>query len=162
MLKVGEEEGVDCVLNKMEHTEYRRVVGELLWLQTTTRPDIGYKVMELSTKLQERTIRDMIKANKIIKRVKKENVYLKYVPLDYNNLEFHVWCDASFARGDLQTSCGGMICTLSDGILSVPILWRSNKIRRVVRSTLAGETITCADSVDRIFPVQQISKSLLQ
>ena len=53
--------------NTWEHKEYRRLVGELLLVATTTRPDIAFRVCELSLKLHAPKVCDITIANKLIR-----------------------------------------------------------------------------------------------
>ena len=46
-----------------------------------------------------------------------------------------------------------------DGKFS-PICWQSKRIRRVVRSTLAGETLALADGIDSAFYLATIYSEL--
>ena len=46
-------------------------------------------------------------------------------------------------------------------MLSMPIQWKSNKVKRVVRSTLAAETLSCVDGCDNSFVIGKILQEIL-
>ena len=72
---------------------------------------------------------------------------------DPGQLRLLVYCDASYANlQDGVSSAGGHIVFLMgrDG-RSCPLAWRSGKIRRVVRSTLAAEALSMADGLDTAY-----------
>ena len=151
-------------LNELEHTEYRRVCRELQWLAQITRVDMAFKTMYLSLSLHAPTIQDMKTANQSLRKVQKNSLVLNYLPLT-KNLQLYLYCDASFAGLPCASSCGGAVLYLtSDGLgnqrVAVPILWRSWKLRRVARSTLAAETICACDALDRALPVKALAEFL--
>ena len=63
-----------------------------------------------------------------------------------------MFTDASFNNIEGGQSQGGHIVFLTDGSgNSSPISWSSNRIRRVVRSTLAAESLASVDGADAAF-----------
>ena len=135
-------------MNSKEQYSYRQVVGQLNWISTQTRPDLAYDVCQLSAKLNTPTIRDLIKANKVLKRAKATQVSLKFKKL-ISPLHLLSYCDASFANLPDGSSQGGMLIFMADdhGNTS-PLFWSSRKLRRVCRSTLTAETMAMLDTVD--------------
>ena len=59
----------DSPLNKTEHAEFRKIVGQLNWVARHTRPDIMFDVMELSTRLNKPTVGDYKRLVKTIKKI---------------------------------------------------------------------------------------------
>ncbi|KAK6178359.1 hypothetical protein SNE40_013155 [Patella caerulea] len=84
---------------------------------------------------------------------KEESNNFKYVGLQlshlYGALKLIIYSDASFGNLSDGNSQGGHIILLcgSNGQFH-PISWQSQKIRRIVRSTLAAETLSLADALD--------------
>ena len=69
--------------------------------------------------------------------------------LDISKVELLVFSDASHANlQDKVSSCFGYIIFLSDGRNCCPIMWKSAKIQRVVRSTLAAEALALGEAGD--------------
>ena len=77
------------------------------------------------------------------------HVTVHYPQLKLDDLKILCFSDASYANLPKEGSQGGNIIFLTDGTRSAPLQWSSNRIKRVVRSTLAAETLsllTCCDS----------------
>ena len=92
----------------------------------------------------------MHEANKVIKKLKSEHVTLKFQNLgDDDSLKLVVFSDASMGNLPDGGTQGGHLIVLmgKEGIFS-PVCWQSKMNRRVVRSTLAGETLALADGID--------------
>ena len=60
----------DDVLTDKEKTLCRRIVGQLNWIAGISRPDVSFYICEASTKLNNSTISDAVKINKIVRYVK--------------------------------------------------------------------------------------------
>ncbi len=141
----------DDELNQCEITQLRSLIGQLSWVGNQTRPDICFDVLELSTSIKHPKVSDILKANKTVKRLKCENVPLYFPKFDcVSNMRVVLFCDASYANlsDGVSSASGFVIFLVGDGLVSSPLAWRSNKIHRVVRSTLAAETLSMVDGLD--------------
>ena len=110
-----------------------------------------HEVLELSSALKHPVIDDILRANKCVKKVKMEECCIKFPFLgDINNLNLITFSDASHANlSDGYSSAGGYIIYLANNQgKSCPLSWGSKKIRRVVHSTLAAETLALVQAVD--------------
>ena len=61
-------------LNKQETKLYRGLTGQLGWAADNTRPDLAYDVRELATKTKDACLKDLQKANKVLKKAQKDHV----------------------------------------------------------------------------------------
>ena len=87
------------MLNEDENRLVRKSQGQLSWLATQTRPDISFDAFQLSTVLNRATQKDGKVANKIIKKVKQENVKLKFGKLgNIKDLHIELFSDASLGN----------------------------------------------------------------
>ena len=64
--------------NEKEQTEFCAMCGQLNWVASQTCPDAAFDVCELSTEFGKVTYADIHKANKVVKRIKYEQISLKY------------------------------------------------------------------------------------
>ena len=129
---------------------FQSKLGQLLWVACQTRPDILYDVCHLSTQVKTAKVEHLCEINKIIRKCKSENVMLKFQHLGKEeSLRFVVFSDSSLGNLPDGASQGGSLVLLmgEDGRFN-PLFWQSKRIRRVVRSSLAGETLALMDGVD--------------
>lgn len=136
------------ILDPKEQSLFRALCGQLNWISSHTRPDVAFDICYLSTKLNSATVSDVNRANKVLKKLKQDDVLLYYPPLQ-PPLHLEIYCDASYANLPNGASQGGSIVFMSDksGKL-LPLSWTSRKLRRVVKSTLAAEAMALLDAID--------------
>ena len=152
------------LLTKPESRLLRGAVGQALYASTICRPDIGFDVLELTMmKNESAKVESLIHANKLINRLKTEQFCAIFPPLDRDSIEFIVFSDASHASPpDGVSSSLGYIIFMSDGVNSCPISWKSGKIQRVVRSTLAAEALALGEAADVAYFLAMFVKEALK
>lgn len=96
------------------------------------------------------TVQTLHDVNKLIRKLKSEEVTLEFQNLGKDSsLKLVVFSDASMGNlPDGFTQAGHLIFLVGEDGKFSPISWQSKRIRRVVRSTLAGETLALADGID--------------
>ena len=93
--------------------------------------------------------------NKIIKYLKNSNSFNKIPQFDQNSLRLQFLMDVCFNNHPKVDSQAGQIIFLSDSRKNCcPFYWNSSKIKRIVRPTLATETIALSDGCDVTFCVK--------
>ena len=134
----------------LQTTSLRSLVGKLNWILSISRPDIGYDTRYLSTILNNAKIKDIFRANKTLKKVKSEDVEVKFPSFSsLNNLSLVVFADASYGNlpnGNSQAAY--IILLVDDNYSSCPIGWNSFKLKRVAKSTLSAETLALSEAID--------------
>lgn len=140
----------DAVLTESETDSLRSKIGQLLWVARQSRPDIMFDTCALAANLNHATVQSMHEANKVVRKLKSEHVTLKFQNLGNEDfLRLVVFSDASMGNlPDGGTQGGHLIVLMGEDGRFSPICWQSKRIRRVVRSTLAGETLALADGID--------------
>ena len=165
-IEVGKERKYDknVACNDKEREQYRSLVGQLGWLSTNSRPDLSYDVLELSCKVNNPTIGDIFEANKCLKRASLFKSVMRFPNChDLNKCKLVVFSDASHSNlPDGVSSAGGFIIFLVDSESNCcPLFWESRKIRRVVKSTLAAETLAAADAIDSAYYIRDIISQIV-
>ena len=141
----------------------RHGTGKLNWAAQGTRPELCYKVAELSTHFKSKNIGHLKLINKSIKAIQDKMIAVQYSKLE-GELVIVGFCDAALNNMDDKVlSGGGYIVFLVDKELrSAPIVWSSTKIKRIVRSSLAAKALKAVECSDIIVyiksPVKEVMK----
>ena len=139
---------INSNLSPEEKHTLRSVIGKLNWLSTQTRPDLAYAVSRLGSNLKTAQVKDLLHANKIIRRCKAHDVHMHFPQLDLDNITVRCYGDASFGKLEDGGSQGGVYVEFVSKDKTCPVAWYSKRIRRVVKSTMAAETLAMAEAVD--------------
>ena len=136
-----------CPVTDEEKKMMRAKIGQHLWLGRQTRPDLLFDTSDLSTRVNRANVQDLIDTNKVIKKALNEKVTLKFKKIESPRMK--VYSDSSLGNLQSSNTQGGYFICLQSGDKSItPLSWSSKKLRRVVRSSLAGETLAMADAMD--------------
>ena len=139
-------------LDENEKTKIRKMAGSLNWIVRGTRPDKSFELIDASTKFQTGKIEDLVRLRKTLVSMK-ENKAEIYFPNLGDPVGWTLVCFTDAALGNLNNgkdSTGGHIVLLMNtrtNMCSV-LDWQSNKIKRVVRSTLAAEALSLCDGLE--------------
>ena len=150
-------------LEEGEKRAYRALVGQLCWLATHTRPDIAYEACELSVSFQKATISDLTRLNKLVERVVREPLSLFFPRLhSIEHCKLVCYTDAAFANLPNGGSQGGFVLFLVDDRGNrCPIFWQTRRLKRVVKSTLAAETMALLEGAEAaIYILGMVNKVL--
>jgi hypothetical protein len=127
---------------------YSTLVGSLLYLAVTVRPDISYAVGVLSKYMSCPTMSHWVAAKGVLRYLARTpSVGITYGGVTGSSSEgvqLFGWCDADFA-GDLDTrkSTTGYVFTLSGGAVS----WASKRQPTVAASTTEAEYMAASSAV---------------
>ena len=145
-LNISRSRSPETQLSKEETSQFKGLVGQLNWVCGITCPEISFEVCWASTRMCTPTVRDVTRLNKVVSQLKTKDNSILFPCLDPNSTEITVFTDASFNNLPNGGSQGGHVVFINDITgKSCPIAWSSGKIKRVVRSTLAAETLALAD-----------------
>ena len=147
-------------LTESEKTNLRKMAGTLNWVVRGTRPDLSFQQIDASTSFKDGIVGDLIKVRKTLVKLKENKAEILFpnlgTPMDWIILCF---TDAAFGNlGDGVSSTGAHIVFLvnrKSGYCST-LDWQANKIKRVVRSTLAAETLSLCDGLENSLHIREI------
>ena len=152
-------------LTSEEQTEYRQLIGQINWAVQGTRPDMAFEQIDLSTKLKEGTINDLSRAIKAVNRLKDIRSMILFPKLSKNIKDWNivVFTDASLCNINCGTgSTAGHIVWLMDCYgKCCPLSWHANKIKWVVRSTIAAEALSLQEGLECGFCYRKIIEDIL-
>ena len=145
-------------LTKNEKDNMRSTVGQLLWIANQTRPDIAFDACHLSNSLRDANVTDISRINKVIRKVQQNRSTLTFKRIrDIEKSTLLTFADASFKGLPGGASQGGFVILLADDEGNVcPIHWRSRKIKRIVKSTLAAECLALQEASDAAYYLKTI------
>ena len=148
-----------------ELTTYRHMVGCTNWVGRATRPDLNYDIVSLSTKFKGGKIEDLKDARKVLTNIVHNEASIVFSCVgDLTKAELWLYTDASL--GNLNNgvdSTGSYILLLINprNGKCAPLDWKSNKIQRVVTSTLAAETLSLYAGLDAAIAMRSQLRSML-
>ena len=152
------------ILTTQEQKLYRQLVGQLNWAVQGSRPDMAFEMINMSTKLKQGTVENLVRVIKKISRMKDFHSYMTFPRLNKAaELKIVVFTDASLGNINEGTgSTGAYIVWLMDNTgQCCPIAWNAHKIKRVVRSTLAAETLGLEEGLEASYYYREMLASIL-
>ena len=144
----------DASLTAAEITELKSGGGCLHWLIGQTRPDLA-----AGTSLNmsgSPSVTNLLEINKLLKEaMKSQDWKLRFVPIDLQRARIVAFSDASWANAeDLKSQAGYLVFITGPEVFTTAgdranlVEWRSHRIRRRCRSTLAAETMALDAATD--------------
>ena len=146
----------DEKLSPEERTKLRSVMGQINWVSNITRPDIGFSAGQISMSGSKATVSDMIAANKLVRNIKETQSSILFPKMNLKKAYLKVYTDASYANLVGGASQGGHVVLLTDGDRTCPLTWRSAKVKRIVKSTIAAETLALLDGLESAYLLSKI------
>ena len=137
-------------VKKEDIPKVRGAVGQIRWITDHTRLELGFDCLQLSMNAHQPTYGDVTTINKIVTRVKNNELKLKYGKLEGDKWYVTVFADASKGNltPDKTESAIAYVIMLTDGYKAGPkprkccvLAWTSRKARRVIQSTFDSEAL---------------------
>ena len=151
-------------LNEYEKKQYRGLTGQLSWISTHTRLDIAFEACKASSDFYGAKVEHLLRLNKLVERVKRESINLYFPRLQgLKKCSLECFTDASLHNLPNCNSQKGIIIFLQDQSgKRCPIFWKSKKIERTVKSTIAAETLALVDGAEKSVEIARILRQLLE
>ncbi|CAK0806425.1 unnamed protein product, partial [Prorocentrum cordatum] len=136
--------------------------GQIQWLVRFTRMDLAFQLVESQARAHDSDLKvqDLLDYDKLVSDAKTDHVDITFQKLDMDNVIVVAVGDSS--HGDVgktnTASQAGLVILLADNTDDqflrrkpakvTPMLWRSHRNKRVVRRTLAAETMAALEAVE--------------
>ena len=163
LLSVDKKKEKNELLADEEFKELRVVVGKLLRVSGQTRPDTSFGTCQLSSSLKSSTVEDQLRANKTIKKLKSDEVKLRFPNIgQVEKAQLVSFSDASLANlKNGGSEGGGIIFIVGENGEYAPLSWNSKKIKRMVKGIIAAETFALLEGSENCFLLGSIIKEML-
>ena len=150
---------VDKRTSTMDVTEYRCIVGKVLWIQRTARPDITYPVMRVCSKVAKP---DKIGTAELKKILRYLNATRSAGLPIYKGGELIAFVDSDWAGDavDRRSVTGYVIGYSNKGGGFTPIIWRSVKQSCVATSSCEAEYVAMHDVCKEVAYLRNILKEV--
>jgi len=137
-------------LTQEEKLQLKALIGQIQWVSKQTRPDLAFASCDLSNRVKDGTTDDIRLANKYLRKLQNSTAQIHLPNIgDVKKSTLYAYSDASHANLPGFKSQGGFIILIKgENGNSAPIVWTSKKVKRVVKSPLAAETLALQEAVE--------------
>ena len=167
-----ENRGDEEPATKDEVAQLRAALGALQWRAYSTAPQLMVQLSMLQSSVNNATVRVLKQANKLVREAYHGRfMHIKVTDLDGitpEQVTFVAWSDAAVGnRPDYGSTGGYLICATTPGMSQgeqaavTPISWRSGRLKRVARSSLAAETQAASEAEEELMLVRMQWKEML-
>ena len=147
-----------------EYNTFRHAIGQLNWTVTQVRVDAAFENCSLANACASPTVKDLITAQKTIRKIKGEPLHLVFSGLsDLLTLTFICYSDASFGNLPSGASQGAYVIFVCDAAGNANLVsWQSKKLKRVCNSTLSAECLAAVDAINAAFLYREMFCEILK
>lgn len=143
--------------NKFDKTLYRKAIGCLLYISTSTRPDISCAVSKLSQFCEAPIQDDWVNVKHVLRYLNQTKNYSLHFCKAGKTIQ--VYSDADFGNDEHDSkSYTGYVITLGGG----PIIWRSKKQSCVSTSSTFSEYLAIYDTVTELVWLREFLQEIGQ
>lgn len=138
-----------------QHTLYQSLVGSIMYLMTSTRPDLAFTISSLSKFLAKPTTVHLAAAKRVLRYLKQTKNYgLTYRTLDQDqDGQLMGFTDSDWAGDrDDRKSTSGYAFTLQ----GAAICWKSRKQTVIALSSTEAEYISCSEAAREAIWLQRL------
>ena len=141
---------VESAASDIERNHYRSLTGSLLWYGTQSVPHLLYLASSMARKNECLKIKNLKQGNANIKFEVTLTPIIRIRKTNPESTRISIFTDASHgAEGGVYSQEGVIVFKFDeDSKILSPLLWSSRKVKRIVKSTLAAETIAAVNGYD--------------
>lgn len=147
-------------LTREEMKNFRGIIGQLNWVSQHTMPEVSFAVSSLGRQMKKARIIDLKNATKVVRKIKEKRTGITLEKIELSRSHLEVYTDASLGKGKEGESQIGFIISLKQEEKVCPILWKSNKAKRIARSTIEAEALALADGLESAIYIREILKEI--
>jgi hypothetical protein len=151
-IQIDKDDDPERQLNRKEYTNFRKVIGQFIWLNEQTRPDLSFDTLSLSFNNKNAQVKHLLEANKNIRKAKSRSSSVKFSHIGMlENLKLLAYSDASHLTIEERSKgvCGKILfLSNKEETLVSPLFWKSKTIVQACTSAKAAETraaYSCSD-----------------
>ena len=155
----------DDLATKEEISQLRGVLGAVQWRAYSTAPQLLAQLSMLQSTISKATVKTLKLANKLVREAFHNRFqHIRITALDGVAPEevcFVAWSDAAVGnRPDFGSTGGYLVCATTPATLKgetapvTPVSWRSGRLQRVARSSLAAETQAASEAEEELMMVR--------
>ena len=136
------------------NTEYRRLLGMLLYVATSSRPDIAAPVNILAQKTVNPSEWDFSELKHILAFLLKTKSHrLSMFSSEFKDIPLTAYSDANWAEDrETRKSLSGILCLVHGGA----VVWTSRKQTRVSQSSTESEYYAVGDAIKELIWLKQL------
>jgi len=144
------------LLTEVEIRTFRGIAAQIQWVARESRPDVAGSASLLNGCLPEPKVSDALMANKVATMLRSTATqYITLWPLDASTLTFVTLSDAGGPGTANRDGCqGAWLVVVADARVRQSqrarasiLSWRSQRLKRVISSTLAAKTLSLSCAV---------------
>jgi hypothetical protein len=134
---------------------YQQIIGALIYLSNTTRPDITFSVNYLARKMSKPSQQDYLFSKKVLRYLNgTRNLKLTFMK---ERRELIGYSDASYAEDKFdRKSTGGYLFMMNGGAIS----WKSSKQKIVTLSSCEAEYVALSDAAKEAIWLRSLAKNI--
>jgi transposase InsO family protein len=139
------------------NSEYRKLIGMLLYLTINTRPDIAASVSILSKRVEQPRDIDMNEVKRVIRYLKGTRDFKLKLNCAHQGGELHAYSDSDWAEDRIdRKSNTGYCCGINGGTIS----WCSRKQSVTALSSCEAEYIALTETCKEVVWLIQVARGL--
>jgi hypothetical protein len=148
--------------NAKQIRQVRSLVGQMQWVAKLTRPDIAFAVCDLSSRSRRATMAEVKDANKTLRKLQNISNHVHIPDIgDLSKASIIAYSDASHKILTDGHSQGGFVIFLQgENGKAAPVTWKSHRLKRVVKSAMAAETMALIEAAEHSYFIKRIIQEI--
>ena len=152
------------IMDEEGQTDFRSIVAKILQIGYQSRPDVCFEAKALSTFYGKATLKELKEAVKKIIKLKADTTVMRYPNMgDIEDWVLVCHGDAGIkSMPDKVSSVAGHVLLIVNRVTNKCSVmnWRSKKIKRIVSSSLGGETLATIGAIGEVVYAKAVLKEI--